>query len=72
MKCQVIKIVRRQIGPHEVDLIRVVINDLHLSADLVHPSQIKAAKRLAEDHQCAFLYDECTAPQVRKALGIKE
>lgn len=72
MKCQVIKIVRRQIGPREVDVIRVVINDLHLSADLVHASQIRAAKRLADDHQCAFLYDESTAPQVREVLGIKE
>ena len=72
MKATSVRIKRRQVGAREFDSIQVAICDLHLSADLVDDSQIKAAKRLADDHQCWFQYDEDNAPRVRKVLGIVE
>lgn len=71
MKATGIRIKRRQVGGREFDSIQVHICDLHLSADLVSDMQIKAAKRLADDHQCWFEYDEHNAERVRSVLGIK-
>ena len=71
MKCQSIRITRRQVGDREFDSIRIVINDLHLSADLVDDRQIRSAKKLSDEHQCWFMYDDHNAERVRNALGIK-
>jgi hypothetical protein len=72
MRANSVRIKRRQVGAREFDSIQVCIADLHLSADLVSDMQIKAAKRLADEHQCWFQYDEHNAPRVRAVLGIKE
>lgn len=72
MRAAGVRIRRRQVGAREFDSIQVCICDLHLSADLVSDVQIKAAKRLADAHQCWFEYDEHNAPRVRAALGIAE
>lgn len=72
MRCQGVRIKRRQVGNREFDSIQVCIADLHLSADLVSDMQIRAAKKLADEHQCWFQYDEHNAPRVRVALGIEE
>lgn len=72
MRATGVRIKRRQLGQREFDSIQVAICDLHLSADLVDDLQIKAAKRLADEHQCWFEYDDHNAPRVRKVLGIAE
>ena len=71
MKATGVRIKRRQVGRREFDSIQVTICDLHLSADLVDDSQIKAAKHLADEHQCWFMYDEHNAKRVREVLGIR-
>ena len=67
-----VTIKRVQTGDREYDAITVVMGDLHLRCDAVCDRDIKLAKRLADDHQAWFQYDEHCAPRVQAALGIKE
>ena len=70
MKAVTVRVERRVTAVREYDAITVVIGDLHLSCDLMCDRQIKLAKKLADDHQAAFLFDDANAERVRAALGM--
>ena len=70
MRAVQVKIQRRATTAREYDAITVVIGDLRLSCDLTSDREIRMAKKLADDHQAAFMYDEANAGRVRAALGI--
>lgn len=70
MRAQGIRITRRQVGERTFDSIRIVINDIHLSCDLVDDRQIRSARKIADEDGCWFEYDEHNAERVRNALGI--
>lgn len=63
-----ISVRREQSARGHFDCIKVVIGDLHLRCDVTCARDIRMAKRLADDHGCAFSYDEATGERVRSAL----
>lgn len=67
-----VKVHSVQTGERIYDAISIVVGDLHLRCDAVDDRSIRLAKRLADDHQAWFLYDDHCAARVRNATGIKE
>ena len=69
MRAVQVKVQRLQTSSREYDAVTVVICDLHLRCDAVDDRTIRQAKRLADEHQAAFMYDDACADRVRAALG---
>ena len=69
MKAHQVKVHRVATSAREYDAVTVVIGDLHLRCDAVDDRTIRLARRLAEDHGAAFMYDAATADRVRQACG---
>ena len=70
MRAYQVKVQRVATVAREYDAITVVIGDLHLRCDAVDARTIRQAKRLADEHGAAFMYDDATADRVRDALGM--
>ena len=71
MRANQVKIQRVATAAREYDAITVVIGGLHLRCDAVDGRTIRLAKKLADDHEAWFFYDDATAEKVRNALGIE-
>lgn len=69
MRVVQVKIQRVATAAREYDAITVLMGDLHLRCDAVDARSIRLARRIADDHGAAFLFDDATAPRVREALG---
>lgn len=70
IKAVQVKIQRRATTAREYDAVTVIIGDLHLSCDLTNDREIRLAKKLADDHQAAFMFDDENSARVRAAIGI--
>ena len=70
MKAVSVRIARRATTAREYDAITIVIGDLRLSCDLTSDREIRMAKKLADDHQAAFIFDDANAERVKTALGF--
>ena len=70
MKAVIVRVARRATTVREYDAIIVVLGDLHLACDLVSDRQIKLAKKIADDHEAAFVFDDANAERVRTVLGM--
>lgn len=64
-----VSIRREQASRGFYDCIKVVIGDLHLRCDVTCDRDIRAAKRLADDHGAVFEYAPEVAQRVCSALG---
>lgn len=60
---------RQEIRGTEVDRVTVLIGDLRLSGELFNDRQIRLARRLADDHEAWFMYDDAIADRVKQALA---
>lgn len=64
-----IKRIPADAGKPAYDQLRVVLADLHLRCDVLDDRTIRLAKRLADDHGCAFDVDEPNTDRVQRALA---
>ena len=67
-----VRVHRAATSAREYDAITVCIGDLHLSCDAVNDRAIRLAKRLADAHEAAFVYDDATAARVHAALSVAQ
>jgi hypothetical protein len=71
-----VTIKNRQVGDRIFNSIRLDMGGLPMHCDLndgiTGEGQIRKAKRIADDHQAFFMYDEINAERCRKVLGIEE
>lgn len=72
MRAHQVKVQRVATAAREYDAITVVIGDLHLRCDAHDDRSIRLARRLADDHGAAFMYDNATAERVRDALNLPD
>ena len=72
MKAVSVRVARRATTAREYDAITVVIGDLRLSCDLTSDREIRMAKKLADEHQADFIFDDANAERVKTALGSSD
>jgi hypothetical protein len=65
-----------QVGERIFDCIRMDIGGMPMRCDLLNGEsgarQIRAAKRIADDNQAFFMYDEANAERCRTVLGVTD